>query len=346
MKVDALVHGELAAAAESARLAEGLGFDGVICSEVAHDPFLPLALAAPVTSRVELATGIAVAFARSPMTVAVTAMDLHRLSGGRFILGLGSQIRPHIVRRYSMPWSPPASRMREFVAALRAIWASWENGTPLRFTGEHYQHTLMTPMFTHGPSEFGQPKVFLAGVGPAMTRLAGEVADGFFAHAFTTADYLRDVTLPQLGRGLADAGRARDELEVAVPVFTLIGRGEEEIAARLPALRAQIAFYGSTPAYRGVLEHHGWGDLGDELHRLSVAGEWKAMGEAIPDEVLHTFAVIGDPATAAVEFRSRFTGLLDRIQIGLDPSDPVRAAEYVGALRAQSVPGASAVDIH
>jgi len=317
MKIDIICNGELATAADAGRSAEEGGYDAALFPEIAHDPFLPVALAAQATERVELITGIAVAFARNPMSVAVTANDLHRLSGGRFVLGLGSQIKPHITKRFSMPWSHPAARMREYVMALRAIWASWEDGTPLDFRGDFYTHTLMTPMFDQGPSEHGPPKVFVAAVGPAMTRVAGEVADGLMAHGFTTPAYFRDVTMAHLADGLAAAGRSRADVEVTVPLMMVVdGPGREK---SLQATRMQLGFYGSTPAYRPVLEHHGWGDLGDELNRLSKAGDWVAMGEAIDDEVLETFAIVADRDDIAAAVRERFGGLVDRVQTGVDP---------------------------
>jgi probable F420-dependent oxidoreductase len=318
MKIDTISNGPLADAAPAAAAAEAAGYDGVIWPEIAHDPFLPVALGATGTERIELTTGIAVAFARNPMSVAVTANDLHRLSGGRFVLGLGSQIKPHITRRFSMPWSQPAARMREFVLALRAIWGSWQDGTPLRFEGDFYTHTLMTPMFDQGPSEHGTPKVFVAAVGPGMTRVAGEVADGLMAHGFTTPSYLREVTMVHLAEGLAAAGRDRSDVEVTVPLMTVVDGPDRE--AGLRATRMQLGFYGSTPAYRPVLEHHGWGDLGDELNRLSKAGDWEKMGEAIDDEVLETFTVVADRDGVAAAVHERFGGIVDRVQTGLEPS--------------------------
>jgi probable F420-dependent oxidoreductase len=332
VKVDAGIHGSLTDAAAIAQRVEA-GYDGAFAAEVAHDPFLPMALAAAATERITLGTGIAVAFARNPMTLAVVAADLHRLSHGRFVLGLGSQIRPHITKRFSMPWSNPAPRMREMVLAIRAIWQSWQQGTPLAFRGEFYRHTLMTPMFDQGPSEHGDPRIFLAAVGPAMTAVAGEVADGLIAHAFTTADYFRDVTLPNLERGLARAGRDRSAVEVAMPVFLVVGDDEATLAARARATKAQLAFYGSTPAYRPVLDHHGWGALGDELNRLSKQGEWQAMGDAIDDDVLAAFAVVGPASDVAAELGRRYGGLLDRVQLGITDGDPNDTAALVDALR-------------
>lgn len=317
MKTDAIIHGELADAAQRIRAAEDAGFDGVVSVEISHDPFLPLALGAASTSKVDLITGIAVAFARNPMTAAVIANDLNRLSNGRFILGLGSQIKPHITKRFSMPWSDPAARMREFVLAVRAIWQSWNEGTPLAFRGEYYRHTLMTPMFDQGPNVDGDPRIFVAAVGPAMTAVAGEVADGLMAHGFTTPSYLREVTMHNLALGLERSHRSRDDVEVTLPIMTAIGRDEAELAPQVSAVRQQLAFYGSTPAYRGVLSHHGWGDVGDELNRLSKQGEWVAMGDLISDDMLAEFAVVGDVDSVRKEILSRFGGVVDRVQMGL-----------------------------
>jgi probable F420-dependent oxidoreductase len=317
MKTDAIIHGELADAAERIRAAEDAGFDGVVSVEISHDPFLPLALGAASTSRVDLITGIAVAFARNPMNAAVIANDLNRLSNGRFVLGLGSQIKPHITKRFSMPWSDPAARMREFVLAVRAIWESWNEGTPLAFRGEYYRHTLMTPMFDQGPNQDGDPRIFVAAVGPAMTAVAGEVADGLMAHGFTTPSYLREVTMHNLAKGLERSGRSRGDVEVTIPIMTAIGSDESELAPQISAVRQQLAFYGSTPAYRGVLEHHGWGDVGDELNRLSKQGEWVAMGDLISDDMLVEFAVVGDVDSVRKEIQNRFGGVVDRVQMGL-----------------------------
>jgi probable F420-dependent oxidoreductase len=302
----------------TARDLEARGYAGVWASEADHDPFLPLLSAGQATTRLQVGTAIAVAFARSPMTLAMTAHDLQRYTRGRFVLGLGSQVKPHVERRFSMPWSPPVERMREYVAALRAIWAAWQDGTRLRFEGEHYRHTLMTPMFSPPAHEWGAPPVHLAAVGPGMTRLAGEVADGLLAHGFTTARYLRERTLPALEEGLAAAGRTRDQVSISLPGFVVTGRTDEERAAAAAAVKATIAFYGSTPAYRPVLELHGWSDLADELHALSVGrreDKWTAMRDLIDDEVLGTFAVVGEPEELGPRVRERFEGLVDRFSV-------------------------------
>ena len=291
----------------TAAAGEAAGYAGLWTGETMHDPFLQLVQAAEVTERVTLGTSIAIAFGRTPMTLATTGYDLARYSQGRFVLGLGSQIKPHIERRFSMPWSHPAARMREFVSALRAIWACWQDGTKLDFRGEFYTHTLMTPFFSPPAHEWGAPPVYLAGVGKLMTEVAGEVCDGFFFHAFTTPSYLHEVTLPALARGRAASGNeSLDGFTVAGPAFTCVGRNDEELAAAMRGAKQQIAFYASTPAYRGVLEHHGWGDLQPELTRMSKEGKWQEMGDVISDDVLREFAAVGDVATVARELRERW----------------------------------------
>jgi probable F420-dependent oxidoreductase len=321
VKIEGMVMStDLDAVARGARALEDLGYDGVLSAEITHDPFLPLVVAAEHTERVDLGTSIAVAFARNPMTLANIGYDLQVFSRGRFRLGLGSQIKPHIEKRFSMPWSRPAARMRELVLALRAIWSTWDTGVPLDFRGEFYRHTLMTPMFDPGPNPFGPPKVLLAAVGERMTEVAGEVADGMILHAFTTERYVREVTLPALGRGFARGGRARADFDVCGPLFVVTGATEEAMTESAQATRQQIAFYGSTPAYRPVLDLHGWGALGDELHRLSKRGEWAPMGELIDDEVLGTFAVVAEPEHVAARVRARYGDLVDRLLF----SAPVR----------------------
>ena len=312
MQVDGGIGFDPSDAVATAQRAEADGFDGIWCAETGHDPFLPLLLAAEHTERVELGTGIAVAFARNPMSTAVLANDLHAFSKGRFMLGLGSQIKPHIEKRYSMPWSHPAPRMREFISAMRAIWSAWHDGSKLAFRGDFYTHTLMTPMFDPGPNPYGAPKVFLAAVGPRMTEVAGEVADGLLAHGFTTERYMREVTMPALDRGLERSGRTRRDVEVSYPAMIVTGVSEEEMTAAAAAVKAQLAFYGSTPAYQPVLALHGWGDLHVELNRLSKRGEWKQMGELIGDDVVDAFAVVCPIDQVATEVRKRYGALVDR----------------------------------
>jgi probable F420-dependent oxidoreductase len=309
--------GALADVAEVARAAEDAGFDGVSYSETTSDPILHLTVAAGATRRVELMTNIVVAFARSPMTLAVQGRALQDYSGGRLVLGLGSQIKPHIERRFSMPWSAPAARMAEYVRAMRAIWHAWETGEPLRFEGEFYTHTLMTPMFSP-PSTQPAPKVFLAAVGDRMTQTAGAVADGMLIHPFSTEAYFRDVTLPALTSSRAGSELAGQPLEVVSSAFVVTGRDDAELAASATAVRNQIAFYGSTPAYLPVLEHHGWGALGLELNRLSKTSDpdrWAAMGRLVDDDVLQAFALIAEPDRVGAALRARWGGLVDRYEV-------------------------------
>ncbi len=301
--------------------AEAAGFDGALAVELKHDPFVGLALAARATERIRLTSSIAVAFARNPMNTAVLANDLQLISGGRFVLGLGSQVKPHIERRFSMPWSRPAARMREYVQALHAIQESWATGSRLSFAGEFYTHTLMPPMFSPGPNPFGAPRITLAAVGPGMAEVAGEVADGMLAHPFTTRRYLEEVSLPAVARGRAaapgvsgpDARASRPAFEVSLPAFIAIGRDESEVQAARTAVKKQIAFYGSTPTYLPVLELHGWASVHEHLHRGSLRGEWDAMGELITDEMFDAFAVAGSPTDVAAALTTRFAGLVHRL---------------------------------
>jgi probable F420-dependent oxidoreductase len=317
MKVDGNIGGApCAAVAGKAKAHEEAGYDGLWSTESAHDPFLPLLLAAEHTTRIEVGTSIAVAFARSPMQLAYTAHDLQAYSRGRFILGLGSQVKPHIKLRFSMPWSHPAPRMREFISAMRAIWSAWDDGTKLSFRGDFYTHTLMTPFFSPLPGPDGPPKVFLAAVGEAMTAVSGEVADGLLVHPFFTERYLREVMLPALDRGLDKARRLRTDFEISVAPMIATGRTDDEMARAVAATRQQIAFYASTPAYLGVLGLHGWAGLGDELNVLSRSSredKWKVMGGLIDDTVLNSFAIAAEPGNVAAEIKRRFGGLVDRV---------------------------------
>ena len=335
MKVDTGVMApSLSDIGPKARELEEIGYDGLLTAETAHDAFLPIVLAAEHTQRIELATGIAVAFALTPMVLAYTANDLQQMSEGRFVLGLGSQIKPHIEKRFSMPWSHPARRMREYILALHAIWSSWNEGTPLKFEGEFYRHTLMTPFFAPPPNPFGPPKVFLAAVGEKMTEVAGEVADGIIIHGFTTERYVREVTMPAVERGLAAAGRERSSFQVSGPLFVVTGTTEEEIATATQGVKQQIAFYGSTPAYRGVLELHGWGDLQTDLNALSKQGSWVQMGELIDDEILRTFAVVAEPEGVGAELKRRYGGIVDRCSFYAPyRTDPARWTRVIEDLR-------------
>lgn len=302
---------------EAARHHERLGFGGLWSSESKHDPFLPLALAAEHTSTIELGTSIAVAFARTPMTVGYTAWDLQRMSDGRFVLGLGSQVKPHIERRFSMPWTHPAGRMREFVLALRAIWKSWQDGSKLDFDGEFYRHVLMPPFFRPEPQDVPTPKIVVAAVGDAMCEIVGETCDGIFLHPFTTTRFIREVTLPALARGRERADGSSSAVEVFGLPMIATGEDEEATERAVSGVRKQIAFYGSTPAYRGVLDLHGWEDLGVELHALSTSKEpssWEKMATLIDDDVLTAFAVVGPPDEVGAALLERYGELMDRLQ--------------------------------
>ena len=323
MRVDGpLVTPSLPGVPEAARALEAAGYDGTFTFEGPHDPFLPLVLAAEATDRLELMTAVAIAFARNPMTLATQANDLQRLSEGRFHLGLGSQIRPHIERRFSMPWAAPAARMRELVLAIRAIWRTWNDRVPLAFEGEHYTHTLMTPFFDPGPNPFGPPPIWLGGVGPRMTEVAGEVADGFLLHPFCTVRSLHEVTLPALERGRARSDLT-ERLQVALPVMIATGATHSQLEQATAVVRAQIAFYASTPAYRVVLDVHGWGDLQPRLRELTQQGDWDGMAAVVPDELLHAVAVVALPDDVAPAVRARFGTVLDRVALNapyaLDP---------------------------
>lgn len=334
MKVDGGLMGDMSRVAENARELEAAGYDGVITAETAHDPFFPLLLAAQNTDKLELITSIAVAFSRSPMTLAGIGHDLNAISRGRFILGLGSQIRAHITKRFSMPWSRPAARMREYILALHAIWDNWYSGKPLDFRGEFYTHTLMTPMFTPTDTDYGAPKVFLAAVGPLMTQVAAEVADGIIIHAFTTQKYLREVTIPAIEKGLQKSGRRRDQFEISYPGFIVTGETEEAFEMSRQAISKQIAFYGSTPAYAAVLGLHGWGQLQPELNALSKKGQWDEMGNLITEEILSEFAVVAEPDQVIDQFKQRFGGLIDRTTAAVPARSPEHQAELLAQMKA------------
>ena len=338
MKVLGGLMGDLEGVADRAKRLEQLGYDAVVTAETSSDPFFPLVIAAEHTDRVDLMTSIAVAFARNPMTLANVAHDLNAYSQGRFVLGLGSQIRPHIQKRFSMPWSHPAARMRELILAMRAIWDCWYQGEKLDFRGDFYQHTLMTPMFTPRNCKYGPARVTLAAVGPLMTEVAGEVADGMIAHAFTTERYVREVTLPALERGFAKSGRSRKDFEITCPVFVVSGADEEAHAASRASVTQQIAFYGSTPAYRPVLEMHGWGDLQLELNRMSKAGQWVEMGTLITDEILAEFAIVAEPGKVASALAERFGDVVDQWMGTFATNDPEQEREMLKALQATPPP--------
>ena len=290
MKVGTGVMGDLARVGRVTQRAEEQGYDFISCGELSHDSILTMCVAATASERIELQTSVTIAFPRAPMVLAMEAWDLQKLSRGRFILGLGSQVKGHNERRFSTPWSAPAPRMKDYVRTLHAIWDSFESGAKADYTGSTYQFTLMTPNFNPGPIDFPRPKVFMAVVGEAMARVAGEVADGVMPHGFMTDKYMREVLLPNVKIGLDRAGRGWDDIEITGGGFTVFGETEEEIEGGLESLRRPISFYGSTRSYHGVFAVHGWRELGEKLHALSVRGEWDEMARIIPEDVLRGFA--------------------------------------------------------
>ncbi|HEY79511.1 MAG TPA: TIGR03617 family F420-dependent LLM class oxidoreductase [Caldilineae bacterium] len=309
---------------ETSRTAEALGFDGIWAPETRHDPFPQLALVAEHTQRVELGPAIAVAFARSPMHMAYVAWDLARYSEGRFILGLGTQIKPHIERRFAMPWSKPAARLREYILALKHIWQGWQNNEQLNFRGEFYKMTLMSPFFNPGPIENPNIPIYIAGVNQRLCELAGELCDGFHVHPFHTVDYLRERIRPWVAAGAEKAGRRVEDVVFSTTVFAIVGDTEQDRARRREEVRQQIAFYASTPSYRPVLEQRGWGEIGDRLGKLAVRKEWAAMPALISDAMVDAFAIIGAWDEIGPAIQARYGDLLQRATLYI----PFRPGEY------------------
>lgn len=312
-------------AGDIARAAEELGFAGLWSVETAHNPFLPLALAASVTQRIQLGTAIAVAFPRSPMVTAQIAWDLAEQSAGRFILGLGTQVRAHIVRRFSSDWGPPVSKLRDYIGAMRAIWRSWQEDERLRYEGEHYRHTLMTPFFAPAPMPHPDIPIFIAGVNQGLAKLAGEVCQGFHVHPFHTVPYLKEVVLPSIAAGAAKAGRSPKEVMLSCGCFVITGRNAAEMKANRERVREQVAFYASTPSYAVILRVHGLEELADHLSYLVREGRWGELPAQIPDDFLAEVAVEAPPDELAGRLRSRCEGLLDRVGYYF-PYDPSEAA--------------------
>jgi probable F420-dependent oxidoreductase len=298
-----------------ARKTESIGFDCIWTSETQHDPFLPLAVAASATCSIKLGTSIAVAFPRSPMVIAYTAWDIQKASAGRLILGLGSQVKAHNQRRFSVKFESPGPKLREVVLALRAIWECWQKGTPLRFQGEFYNFDLMTPFFNPGPIEHPKIPIYIAGVNRYMCRMAGEVCDGLHVHPFHTPKYLRECVRPAVEEGLQASGRPHEDLQYATSSFVVVGDTERERTDHADAVRQQIAFYASTRTYEPVLAAHGWEGLGPELHQKSVHGDWEGMARLITDEMLDTIAVSGTYEDIGKKLRERYAGLLDRVSL-------------------------------
>jgi probable F420-dependent oxidoreductase len=317
MLLDHYLRADTADVPDVARELEALGFDGLYTAEGPHEPFFPLLLAAEHTTRPTLFTNIAVAFARSPLDLAQLANDLQLASQGRFVLGVGSQIRPHIQNRFSMPWSRPVQRMRDLVSAIKAIHSAWSERTPLTFRSETFTHTLMTPFFDPGPNPFGPPPVWVAGLGPRMTRVAAEVGDGLLVHPFHSGTFLHERVTPAVADGLAASGRDRSRFTVAAVPIVCTGRTDEELEVATAGVRRLLAFYGSTPAYRVALEPHGWESLQLELNRLTKAGRWEDLPALIDDEVLATLAVRGGPDEIGGLVAARYGAAVDRVGLSM-----------------------------
>ena len=337
MKVDTGLPLDLSQTAEGARRAEALGYDGAITPETGHDPFLPHVIAAEHTERIELHTAVVIAFPRSPMASAQIAWDLQKFSKGRFVLGLGTQVKGHIVRRYGMDWHPPGPRMREYILMMRAIWDSWQNRTKPEFQGQYYRYTLMTPFFNPGPIDVPAPKVHISAINPYNCRLVGELCDGIKLHPFNTDKYLREVILPNIEAGAKKAGRDRKDIEICGAGFIITGKTEEDVEKAKAPVRQQLAFYASTRTYQPVLEAQGWGDLTPELNAMSIEGKWQEMATRFTDDMLQEFAVIGTWDEIVKKIKAKAAGLIDRITFALPahtPEDEERLRAMIKELQA------------
>ena len=313
MKLDIgmLTH-DLRTLPDYARKAEAMGYDTLWSAETQHDPYLPLAVAASATSRIKLGTNIATVFSRSPMVTAMIAWDLQKASAGRFTLGLGTQVKAHNERRFSVKYESPGPKMAEAIRAIHAIWDCWQNGTKLDFKGQFYTFDVMTPFFNPGPIEHPKIPIFVAAVNPYMCGVAGEFCDGMHVHPFNSPKYLRELVQPAVNAGLAKSGRARKDFTYATASFVVVGDTPEERSQQAQMVKQQIAFYGSTRTYQPVLDCHGWGDLTTKLHRKSIEGDWKGMADLITDEMLDTYAVTATYDKLAAALQTRYAGLLDR----------------------------------
>jgi probable F420-dependent oxidoreductase len=316
------------AIAQEAQRFERMGFDGVWTFEAAHDPFLPLALAATATERLHIGTNISVAFGRSPFAIAQVAWDLQKGSGGRFHLGLGTQVRAHVERRFSMPFDHPAARVTDYIRCVRAIWDTFQNGTRPDYQGPFYRFKLINPFFNPGPLEHPNIPIYLAGVNPRMCRAAGEVADGFHVHPMHSVGYLKDVVRPALDEGARMNSRTVDDLELYAPVFAVSGASQAEMDASEQEIRRQIAFYASTPNYRILLEYHGYESLGKELSALMRQGDMAAMPKLVPDALLEEVAIIASPAELPRKLRQRYEGILHRVSLYFPLPEGAPEAEW------------------
>lgn len=315
MKIDGPFYAQMGNAAEEARRLAGIGYDGVYTLEGSWDPFLPLALASEHAPEMDIATGIAVAFPRNPMHLAYQAWDLQRFSNGRFLLGIGSQIRTHIEKRFGVEFNPPATRMREYIQAMKAIFDCWQNGAEMNFEGKYYRHTLMTPMFNPGPLECGPPPILLGALGPKMTEVAGEVADGLVVHPFNSMPFVEQQALPAVLRGLEKSGRSRDDFILQINAIVITGVTEQEREVARESVKSLLGFYSSTPAYRPPMDAVGFGDLQPELNRLSKEGKWDELGKYIDDDFVDAFATSGEPGEIAGKLRDKYGAHADRLAI-------------------------------
>jgi probable F420-dependent oxidoreductase len=302
---------------QTARAAEDLGFAGLWTSETKHDAFLPLAIAANETREIELGTSVAIAFSRSPMETAQTAWDLQDLSDGRFVLGLGTQVKAHVMRRFSMPWDRPAARLREYILALRAIWESFQSEGPLNFEGVFYRHTLMTPFFNPGPIDHPEIPVYIAGVNTRLAKLAGEICDGFHVHPFHSPEYVRRTVIPAIAEGAKQANRDPEQVTLATSAFVIAAENEVKAREQRESVRAQISFYASTPTYRTVLEAHGWQDIGEKLGIMAREKKWREMPALVTDAMLAAFAIEAAPDEVGPALKERYKGLIDRVALYL-----------------------------
>ena len=312
MKIDASISADMTKVPAQVQRLESMGYDGVKIAELDHDPFLPLAIAAEHSDKIELITSVAVAFARNPMSMANIAHDLNAFSNGRFILGLGTQVQPHVVKRFGMPWYKGPRQMREFINAMHAIFDCWYEGDDLDFQGEYYLHTLKPKTFTPQNTDAGRPRILLSATGPLMTKVAAETADGLIMQPFSTERYIREVNLPATEQGLANVDASRDEFDIDFAPMIATGHTEEDLNQAMDVIRGRIAFYGSTPGYRTVLDLHGWGDLQVELNRLMKQHRTNEMANLIDDEILHTFAIVGEPDAVVDEMTKRYGDIVDR----------------------------------
>ena len=318
---------DLNGVAAEAAWAESIGYDGIAANETAHDPFLPLAVAATTTGRVTLETHVAIAFPRSPMVLAHTARDLQDSSGGRFRLGLGTQVKGHIERRFSTRWGSPGPRLREYVQSLRAIWNCWDTGSNLEYAGDFYQFSLMTPFFSPGPSEYSHPQVFTAAVNGYNCLVAGECSDGLMLHSLTSPEYVRQVVKPNISEGARRAGRDPGDVSLVGGGFIVTGPNQAAIRDQEAETRRRIAFYSSTRTYFPVLECHGFEDIGRQLHRLSLEGKWEEMGDLVPDDMLHAFAIIGEYGDIPGLFKEKYGDLVDEMHFSIQTSNDAEQAQ-------------------